>query len=258
MQDPSFKAPAKKPATGMVIEDFLYHGGSKALKEVSDFEIAAVVNVSKDMDFPASIQESNRTRVAVDDVDTENIASHFDSVYDFLERQREAGNRVLVHCKMGLSRSSAIVIAYLMRRFGYSLDQATKFMQEHKRGVEMNPGFLSQLQTYEVQQKSVSAPNGDSATATAASKRIDKSDQKDRKSSMTAPTSTTATHVSSGGSGSEMPVLDRTGSAKMKRGPKAAASASNDGGLGAVVQHPATAAVKAASSTKSTSMELSS
>lgn len=63
--------------------------------------------------------------------------------------RRAQGTRVLVHCKMGVSRSAATVIAYAMKQYGWSLEQALRHVQELRPIARPNPGFLRQLQTYQ-------------------------------------------------------------------------------------------------------------
>lgn len=62
---------------------------------------------------------------------------------------RAQGTRVLVHCKMGVSRSAATVVAYAMKQYGWSLEQALHHVQELRPVARPNPGFLRQLQTYQ-------------------------------------------------------------------------------------------------------------
>lgn len=62
---------------------------------------------------------------------------------------RAQGTRVLVHCKMGVSRSAATVVAYAMKQYGWSLEQALHHVQELRPIARPNPGFLRQLQTYQ-------------------------------------------------------------------------------------------------------------
>lgn len=56
---------------------------------------------------------------------------------------------MLVHCKMGVSRSAATVVAYAMKQYGWSLEQALRHVQELRPIARPNPGFLRQLQTYQ-------------------------------------------------------------------------------------------------------------
>jgi dual specificity phosphatase 12 len=53
-----------------------------------------------------------------------DLKQHFQKAYEFIETQRNLNRNVLVHCYVGVSRSATIVIAYLMQKFGWSMQQA--------------------------------------------------------------------------------------------------------------------------------------
>ncbi|XP_053730540.1 dual specificity protein phosphatase 5-like isoform X4 [Synchiropus splendidus] len=55
-----------------------------------------------------------------------------------------SGGKVLVHCAVGVSRSAALVLAYLMIHHHLSLLAAIHCVQ-HKRWIFPNRGFLRQL-----------------------------------------------------------------------------------------------------------------
>lgn len=57
--------------------------------------------------------------------------------------------KVLVHCAMGLSRSSSLVLAYLMIHEKLTLVQALKAVSEN-RNVSPNQGFLEQLRALDM------------------------------------------------------------------------------------------------------------
>ena len=61
----------------------------------------------------------------------------------------DGGDAVLVHCMQGVSRSSTVVVAYLMRHRGMTFDTALALAQKKRPRVRPNAGFLSQLQRYE-------------------------------------------------------------------------------------------------------------
>lgn len=51
---------------------------------------------------------------------------------------------MLVHCARGISRSAALVLAYLMLREGLTLVEAVETVRRH-RNILPNAGFLKQL-----------------------------------------------------------------------------------------------------------------
>lgn len=63
--------------------------------------------------------------------------------------RRAVGGRALVHCRMGLSRSAATVLAYAMKEFGWPLERALRHVRHCRPGVLPNPGFMRQLDFYQ-------------------------------------------------------------------------------------------------------------
>ncbi|XP_037076454.1 ras-related protein Rab-34-like [Pollicipes pollicipes] len=78
------------------------------------------------------------------DVPEQPLANVFPAAFDFIEAARGAGGLCLVHCNAGVSRSAALVTAYLMERQGLSFSEALQLVNETRR-VRPNPGFQSQL-----------------------------------------------------------------------------------------------------------------
>ena len=62
---------------------------------------------------------------------------------------REVGKKVLVHCKMGISRSAATVTAFAMKEYQMSLKEALAHVKERRSVVNPNDGFVAQLRDYE-------------------------------------------------------------------------------------------------------------
>lgn len=58
------------------------------------------------------------------------------------------GGVVLVHCNAGVSRSSSIVIGYLMLREELSFHDAYSQVKLARPSIRPNPGFYQQLQKY--------------------------------------------------------------------------------------------------------------
>ncbi|KAK7379512.1 hypothetical protein VNO80_04974 [Phaseolus coccineus] len=79
------------------------------------------------------------------DSPTEDITSILYDVFDYFEDVREQGGRVLVHCCQGVSRSTTLVIAYIMWREGQSFEDAFQFVKIARAVTNPNMGFASQL-----------------------------------------------------------------------------------------------------------------
>lgn len=62
---------------------------------------------------------------------------------------RDSGGSVFVHCNAGVSRSAAIVIAYLMEKEKLPYLQAVELLQQARPCVKPNDGFIRQLKLLE-------------------------------------------------------------------------------------------------------------
>lgn len=58
-----------------------------------------------------------------------------------------------MHCFAGVSRSSTIVISYLMKKLNWSFKQALDHVRKQRWVVNPNPGFVRQLRRYETRLK---------------------------------------------------------------------------------------------------------
>ena len=59
------------------------------------------------------------------------------------------GSKVLVHCKMGISRSASVVIAYAMKAYDWDFGHAIKHVKDKRNCIKPNKSFVSQLETYQ-------------------------------------------------------------------------------------------------------------
>ncbi|XP_052049446.1 protein phosphatase Slingshot homolog 3 isoform X2 [Apodemus sylvaticus] len=118
------------------------------LEELQRNRVSHILNMAREIDnfFPERFTYHN---VRVWDEESAQLLPHWKETHRFIEDARAQGTRVLVHCKMGVSRSAATVLAYAMKQYGWGLEQALTHVQELRPTVRPNPGFLRQLQTYQ-------------------------------------------------------------------------------------------------------------
>lgn len=82
------------------------------------------------------------------DLPNENIFQYFDTVTDFIHHCLSRQGKILVHCAMGISRSSTCVISYLIKYCNMDVDQALKFLRRKRAIINPNIGFIKQLRRY--------------------------------------------------------------------------------------------------------------
>ncbi|KAH3765662.1 dual specificity protein phosphatase 1 [Pelomyxa schiedti] len=85
--------------------------------------------------------------IAVEDKRTANIAQYFPTALAFIDQGRAAGS-VLVHCVWGMSRSAAVVVAYIMFRLRMKFTDALSHVRKARPIAAPNDGFLSQLDEF--------------------------------------------------------------------------------------------------------------
>ena len=85
-----------------------------------------------------------------DNVGNYNYNYNYDySIHDCSIYFRDAGSKVFVHCKMGVSRSASTVIAHAMKDYGWTVEQGLKYVKEKRSCIRPNKGFMQQLELYQ-------------------------------------------------------------------------------------------------------------
>jgi hypothetical protein len=125
--------------------DFAHNLGK--LRQNGIMGICSAVDLS--FKYPPDFEQ---IKFALDDCESQKITGCFQEAYEFIEAQRRKTN-VLVHCAAGISRSSAMLISYMMKKYGYSFDESLKRVREKRACVLPNSGFERQLREYEKELK---------------------------------------------------------------------------------------------------------
>ncbi|KAH8326520.1 hypothetical protein KR067_009768, partial [Drosophila pandora] len=117
------------------------------LEELQKNGVRHILNVTREIDnfFPGTFEYFN---VRVYDDEKTNLLKHWDSTYRYISRAKAEGSKVLVHCKMGVSRSASVVIAYAMKAYQWEFQQALEHVKKRRSCIKPNKNFLTQLETY--------------------------------------------------------------------------------------------------------------
>lgn len=118
--------------------------------QLADLGITHVVSAIEDAPTFPSTHPLRTLHVSVSDNDGEDILSHLPVTTSFIRGAlaEDPKNRILVHCFMGISRSTTIVIAYLIATTNMTPHEALATVRSKRTIVRPNRGFMSQLQEY--------------------------------------------------------------------------------------------------------------
>ncbi|KAG7396312.1 hypothetical protein PHYBOEH_002493 [Phytophthora boehmeriae] len=134
------------------LTEFLFIGGAAAAKNktmLNQTGITHVINCAASV-APASFPDEFRyLNIRLRDHSSQDIARHFYTMFDFIERARELGGRVFLHCVKGISRSPTMAIAYLMWYKHIGMYKALDFVRQARPVVDPNAGFIFQLTEWE-------------------------------------------------------------------------------------------------------------
>uniref|UniRef100_A0A3B4BFM0 Dual specificity protein phosphatase n=2 Tax=Periophthalmus magnuspinnatus TaxID=409849 RepID=A0A3B4BFM0_9GOBI len=83
-----------------------------------------------------------------------NLEPYFRPSAEFIDSALKENGKVFVHCAMGVSRSGALVLSYLMICQGLSLVEAITAVRLN-RDIGPNSGFLEQLRQLDMNLKSI-------------------------------------------------------------------------------------------------------
>ncbi|GIQ91598.1 dual specificity phosphatase, partial [Kipferlia bialata] len=130
------------------VTPFLYVGAKEVAsdrKVLLDAKITHVVNAALDV-VPCCFPE-NFTYMSYRLTDGTNadIDSILYPVIDFIETCRQEGGRCLVHCVQGASRSTGLVIGYLMWMQNWAYQEAFRHVRLIRPIASPNAGFVFQL-----------------------------------------------------------------------------------------------------------------
>ncbi|KAF4551847.1 Tyrosine-protein phosphatase yvh1-like protein [Elsinoe fawcettii] len=129
----------------------LYIGGLFTLRRKAALQECNITHVLSVLRLPLDDNLFDGYRhhvVEVDDVDDENLLQYLPQCINFIQNGLDSGGGVLVHCAMGKSRSATAVVAYLMKRFDLSTEDALAKLRESRPFVEPNDGFMQQLRLF--------------------------------------------------------------------------------------------------------------
>ncbi|XP_077192169.1 dual specificity protein phosphatase 15 [Paroedura picta] len=87
-------------------------------------------------------------RIVLPDMPEANIKKHFKECIHFIHSCRLRGGNCLVHCLAGISRSTTIVLVYVMAVTQLTWHEVLEAVRAVRPVANPNPGFCQQLEEY--------------------------------------------------------------------------------------------------------------
>ena len=130
------------------IDQYLYLGNithSFFLNTILNYNIKAIVNVTQNINNNYYYQKINYFNIPITDQNNSDISQYLEDSYQFIESQCQEGHNVLVHCIFGRSRSVAVCVYYLMKKYNITFDKAYQIIKKKKPFININKKFIQQL-----------------------------------------------------------------------------------------------------------------
>ena len=105
---------------------------------INQFDI--IINCTKELPFCNN--NCKQIRIPIDDnletIEVNNMYKCLDMITEFIHIQLLKGKKIFVHCFAGVQRSASVIVAYLLRYSGLSLDECVKCVLS-KRPIVFQP-----------------------------------------------------------------------------------------------------------------------
>jgi len=107
--------------------------------------IEVIVNVTPGISnyFPDQYKYYNFDQAL--DITEATLKPYYEQFYEIMEENVPQGRRILVHCFAGRSRSTSLVLYYLMRKFNWTLDVALAYLKERRPIININKKFIEEI-----------------------------------------------------------------------------------------------------------------
>ena len=134
------------------IFDWLYLGSYRNacnIKDLKDLKINYILNCAVECENKKLPAEINYFHAKINDSPLFEISSFFDKTNSFINTAKISGGKILIHCQLGISRSTTCLIAYMIKYLGYTTLSALQYIKNKRPHAMPNLGFIQQLKEYE-------------------------------------------------------------------------------------------------------------
>ncbi|XP_056638808.1 dual specificity protein phosphatase 18-like [Diorhabda sublineata] len=115
------------------------------------YKVSCIISCAPELPVPIHRDDILYHAINIIDSGYSRILPFFDKAADLIHQVSKLGGRTLVYCVAGVSRSSSICLAYLMKYYKLSLLESYNYLKLRRPRIKPNCGFFKQLIEYEKQ-----------------------------------------------------------------------------------------------------------
>ena len=134
------------------IFNWLYLGSYRNacdVKDLKNLQINYILNCAIECENKNLPSDINVFHAKINDYPYFQISSYFEKTNSFINKAKLSGRNILIHCQLGISRSTTCLIAYMIKYLGYTTLSALQHIKRKRPQVMPNFGFIHQLKNYE-------------------------------------------------------------------------------------------------------------
>ncbi|KAF7323374.1 Phosphatases II [Mycena chlorophos] len=136
------------PSLDAIVPGQLYLSNLPAAQSASLREASGITHiVSVCTEYPST--GPKHLVIPVNDCEYDDLLIHLPEACSWIDNALAEGGRVLIHCLMGVSRSTTVLAAYLMKTRHLSPTAALSLIRKRRPCVQPNYGFLKQLDVFQ-------------------------------------------------------------------------------------------------------------
>ena len=131
------------------IEPNLFMSGYHSASDISilkEFNISHIINLTSQHCANLNTFHVTYSNFKLSDNSNFSLIPYFDTITNLIQEKINEGQKVLIHCKMGVSRAPSLIIAYLIKKKGMKYKEAFEFLYSINPKIAPNLGYLMQLQ----------------------------------------------------------------------------------------------------------------
>ena len=131
------------------IIDNIYLGDVNAASDeayLKEHNITTVVNCA--ISCKSNYTDIKYIELKLYDDKSQSLFPKLEVAYDFIKKNTKKNENILVHCKCGISRSTSLVVFYLMKEKGWDYDIAMNYIRKRRPSALPQRAFQKQLRNY--------------------------------------------------------------------------------------------------------------